>query len=249
MSKNRWLSTRGIVITATLTAIGYGLSWLEFPLFPAAPFLKLDFSTFTTLFGGYMFGFPAAIVIEGLKQLLIWGTKSSTGGVGEIANFIMTVAFVAVPTILYRYKKGKGRVVEGLAIGCVCQIAASMVCNRYITFPLFARDAAKEMFTGLWGYVLAFNAIKSVSVSVLVFFLYKRLSFVLKRYVLTPYKREESALAATDCEPAEEIADGGPNSETVAPQDAETITDNSALNAKTSAEITESEEKSSEKPL
>ena len=169
MSKNRWLSTRGIVITATLTAIGYGLSWLEFPLFPAAPFLKLDFSTFTTLFGGYMFGFPAAIVIEGLKQLLIWGTKSSTGGVGEIANFIMTVAFVAVPTILYRYKKGKGRVVEGLAIGCICQIAASMVCNRYITFPLFARDAAKEMFTGLWGYVLAFNAIKSVSVSVLVF--------------------------------------------------------------------------------
>lgn len=249
MSKNRWLSTRGIVITATLTAIGYGLSWLEFPLFPAAPFLKLDFSTFTTLFGGYMFGFPAAIVIEGLKQLLIWGTKSSTGGVGEIANFIMTVAFVAVPTILYRYKKGKGRVVEGLAIGCVCQIAASMVCNRYITFPLFARDAAKEMFTGLWGYVLAFNAIKSVSVSVLVFFLYKRLSFVLKHYVLTPYKREESALAATDCEPAEEIAGGGPNSETVAPQNAETISDNSAQNAKTSAEITESEEKSSEKPL
>ena len=249
MSKNRWLSTRGIVITATLTAIGYGLSWLEFPLFPAAPFLKLDFSTFTTLFGGYMFGFPAAIVIEGLKQLLIWGTKSSTGGVGEIANFIMTVAFVAVPTILYRYKKGKGRVVEGLAIGCVCQIAASMVCNRYITFPLFARDAAKEMFTGLWGYVLAFNAIKSVSVSVLVFFLYKRLSFVLKRYVLTPYMHEESALAATDREPAEEIADGDPNSETVAPQNVETITDDSAPNAKTSAEITETEEKSSEKPL
>ena len=196
-----------------------------------------------------MFGFPAAIVIEGLKQLLIWGTKSSTGGVGEIANFIMTVAFVAVPTILYRYKKGKGRVVEGLAIGCVCQIAASMVCNRYITFPLFARDAAKEMFTGLWGYVLAFNAIKSVSVSVLVFFLYKRLSFVLKRYVLTPYKREESAPAATDSEPVEEISDGGPNSETVAPQNVETITDDSASNAKTSAEITETEEKSSEKPL
>lgn len=249
MSKNRWLSTRGIVITATLTAIGYGLSWLEFPLFPAAPFLKLDFSTFTTLFGGYMFGFPAAIVIEGLKQLLIWGTKSSTGGVGEIANFIMTVAFVAVPTILYRYKKGKGRVVEGLAIGCVCQIAASMVCNRYITFPLFARDAAKEMFTGLWGYVLAFNAIKSVSVSVLVFFLYKRLSFLLKRYVLTQYKREENALAATDREHTEEIADGDPSSETVAPQNAETITDDSAPNAKTSAEITETEEKSSEKPL
>lgn len=190
MSKNRWLSTRGMAITATLTAIGYGLSWLEFPLFPAAPFLKLDFSSFVTLFGGFMFGFPAAAIIECLKQLLIWGTKSTTGGVGEIANFIMTMAFVAVPTIAYRYRKGKGRVVAGLSIGCVCQIAASMLCNRYITFPLFAGSAAKQMFAELWGYVLGFNAIKSVSVSVLVFFLYKRLSFLLKRYVLVSGKTE-----------------------------------------------------------
>ena len=197
MSKNKWLTTRGIVITATLTAIGYGLSWLEFPLFPAASFLKLDFSTFVTLFGGYMFGFPAAIVIEGLKQLLIWGTKSTTGGVGELANFIMTTAFVAVPTILYRYKKGKGRVLVGLSIGCVCQIVASMICNRYITFPLFVGDGAKDMFAGLWSYVLAFNAIKSVSVSVLVFFLYKRLSFVLKRYVLTPQHKASGADTTT----------------------------------------------------
>lgn len=190
MSKNRWLSTRGMAITATLTAIGYGLSWLEFPLFPAAPFLKLDFSSFVTLFGGFMFGFPAAAIIELLKQLLIWGTKSTTGGVGEIANFIMTMAFVAVPTIAYRYRKGKWRVVAGLSIGCVCQIAASMLCNRYITFPLFAGSAAKQMFAELWVYVLGFNAIKSVSVSVLVFFLYKRLSFLLKRYVLVGGKSE-----------------------------------------------------------
>ena len=235
MSKNRWLSTRGIVLAATLTAIGYGLSWLEFPLFPAAPFLKLDFSTFVTLFGGYMFGFPAAVVIEGLKQLLIWGTKSSTGGVGEIANFIMTMAFVAVPTILYRYKKGKGRVVEGLAIGCVCQIAASLVCNRFITFPLFARDAAKEMFDSLWGYVLAFNAIKSVSVSVLVFFLYKRLSFVLKRYVLSGNNHKSDKTE--------------PVTETVS---ADAVTEEEtkvAFDTKNTATETENIEKNDEKPL
>ncbi len=193
MSKNKWLTTRGIVTTATLTVIDYGLSWLEFPIFPAASFLKLDFSTFVTLFGGYMFGFPAAVVIEGLKQLLIWGTKSTTGGVGELANFVMTIAFVAVPTILYRYKKGKGRVFVGLSIGCVCQIIASMICNRYITFPLFVGDGARDMFASLWGYVLAFNAIKSVSVSALVFFLYKRLSFVLKRYILTSQTHTDEA--------------------------------------------------------
>lgn len=188
--KGKYFNTRTIVTVAMLTAIGYGLSWLEFPIFPAASFLKLDFSTFATLFGGYMFGFPAALIIEGLKQLLIWGTKSSTGGVGEIANFLMATAFVLVPTILYRFKKGIPWVVLGLAVGCVCQIGTSLLCNRYINFPLFMGPAAKSVFASLWQYVLAFNAIKSVSVSVLVFFLYKRLSFVLKNYFIAPNKKE-----------------------------------------------------------
>ena len=80
--KVKFFTTRTMAVLAVLTAVGYGLSWLEFPLFPAAPFLKLDFSTFATLFGGYMFGPVGALVIEGIKQLIIWGTKSSTGGVG-----------------------------------------------------------------------------------------------------------------------------------------------------------------------
>lgn len=204
--QNKFFSTRTIVTLAMLTAIGYGLSWLEFPIFPAAPFLKLDFSTFATLFGGYMFGLPGAIVIEGVKQLLIWGTKSSTGGVGELANFIIVTAFVVVPTVLYRFKKGRAWVAVGLGLGCVCQIGISLVCNRYINFPLFAGAGAADMFASLWPYVLAFNAIKSVAISILVFFLYKRLSFVLKKYVLTPKKRFETGTQAETAATVEEPA-------------------------------------------
>ena len=71
--EKKFFTTRTIATLAMLTALGYGLSWLEFPLFPAASFLQLDFSTFVTLFGGYMFGPLGAVVIEGIKQLLIWG--------------------------------------------------------------------------------------------------------------------------------------------------------------------------------
>ncbi len=190
--EKKFFTTRTIATLAMLTALGYGLSWLEFPLFPAASFLKLDFSTFVTLFGGYMFGPLGAVVIEGIKQLLIWGTKSSTGGVGEIANFIMAMAFVIVPTVLYRFKKGRGWVAVGLVCGCICQIAGSLLCNCYINFPLFAGDKAAGMFASLWAYVLAFNAIKSVAVSLLVFLLYKRLSFLLKRYVLDTRRHTET---------------------------------------------------------
>ncbi len=210
--KNKFFNTRTIVTVAMLTVIGYALSYLEFPIFPAAPFLKLDFSTFATLFGGYMFGFPGALIIEGIKQLLIWGTKSTTGGVGEIANFLMATAFVIVPTVMYRFKKGIGWVVLGLSVGCVCQIGASLLCNRYINFPLFMGAGAKSAFESLWGFVLAFNAIKSVAVSVLVFFLYKRLSFILKRYFLERPKKETAS-----------VADGA---ETVSETESEKKTDN-----------------------
>lgn len=182
--KVKFFTTRTMAVLAVLTAVGYGLSWLEFPLFPAAPFLKLDFSTFATLFGGYMFGPVGALVIEGIKQLIIWGTKSSTGGAGEIANFLMATAFVIAPTLLYRFKKGRGWVAVGLAAGCACQVGASLLCNRYINFPLFMGAGAADAFASLWGYVLAFNAIKSVAISVLVFLLYKKLSFLLKNYFL-----------------------------------------------------------------
>ncbi len=197
--KSKLFNTRALATLATLTVIGYGLSWLEFPIFPAAPFLKLDFSTFATLFGGYMFGFPGALIIEGVKQLLIWVTKSSTGGVGEIANFLMATAFVLVPTVLYRFKKGIGWVVLGLSVGCVCQIGASLLCNRYINFPLFMGAGAKDAFDSLWVFVLAFNAIKSVAISILVFFLYKRLSFIIKRYFLEKPKKAKLA-AESDAE-------------------------------------------------
>lgn len=175
-----FVSTRTIVMIAMLAAIGYGLSWLEFAVFPAVPFLKLDFSNLATLLGGYLFGPISAMVIEAVKQLLNFVTKSSSGGVGEIANFLMTAAFVLVPSILYRFKKGLHWVVFGMSVGCVLQIAAALLCNRFITFPLFMPDSAVETFNGVWPFIIAFNAIKSVSVSILSLLLYKRLSMAMK---------------------------------------------------------------------
>lgn len=176
----KYFTSKLIVSLAMLAAIGYGLSWLEFAIFPAADFLKLDFSNVATMLGGYIFGPVGALIIEGVKQLLNFATKTTTGGVGEIANFIMTTSFVIVPSVLYRFRKGKGWVISGMAIGSVLQIGAALLCNRYITFPLYMNDGAASAFEMLWGFIVAFNAIKTVSVSILTFLLYKRLSKAMK---------------------------------------------------------------------
>ena len=165
---------------AMLAAIGYGLSWLEFAIFPAAGFLKLDFSNVATLLGGYMFGPAGVVVIEGVKQLLNLATKTTTAGVGELANFIMTMSFALVPSILYRFRKGKLWVAAGMLIGAVLQVASGLLCNLYITFPLYMGDGAQAAFESLWGFIVAFNVIKAASVGIITFLLYKRLSLAMK---------------------------------------------------------------------
>ncbi len=177
----QYFTSKRITTLALMVALGYGLSWLEFPLFPAAPFLKLDFSNVPTLLSAYILGPIGAIVVEGIKQLLIFLTHSDTGGVGQVANFIMTSAFVLPPSLMYCKHKGRRNVLLGMTIGSVTQIASSLLVNRFINFPLYVGSAAKGMFASLWGWVLAFNAVKAVIISVITFLLYKRLSIALSR--------------------------------------------------------------------
>ena len=162
-------------------ALAFAVSYLEFPIFPAAPFLQLDFSCVFVLLGGYMFGPVAAIVISGVKECLRLFT-SGTAGVGELANFIVTVSFVLVPTLVYRFKKGLPTVIITLAIGCLIQTGVGLLTNRYINFPLFMQEGAAAMFAQLWWYVLLFNLIKSVAVSLITVLLYKRISWLLNKF-------------------------------------------------------------------
>lgn len=180
-------STKNLTTLAVFVAVGYGLSWLEFPLFPAVEFLKLDFSNLITMLAGYMFGPLGVVIVEGLKQLLIFLTHSSTAGVGQLANFIMTAAFAIPPSLLYLFKKGKKWVLIGMAIGSVAQILVALLCNRYITFPLYMGAGAKAVFNSVWLYIVAFNAVKVVIISVLTFLIYKRFNRVLNR-IFSPRK-------------------------------------------------------------
>ena len=166
---------------AMFAALAYVVTFLEFPIFPAASFLQLDFSNVFVLLGGFMYGPVAAIIISAVKELLSL-LDSQTGGVGEIANFLITFSFVIVPTIVYRFKKGLPWVIITLAIGCILQIGVSLLTNRYINFPLFMKDDAVEYFNALWWYIILFNLIKGVAVSLVTILLYKRVSWLLKKF-------------------------------------------------------------------
>lgn len=179
--KNNISTTKKLAGTGVFAALAFVASLLEFPIFPAASFLKLDFSLVFVLLAGFIFGPVSGIGVSAVKELLRFVMGSSTGGVGEVANFIVTLAFIVVPTVIYRYKKGFSTVIITLIIGCVLETAAALIANRFINFPLFMGDKAAEVFASLWQFVLLFNLIKTLVVSLVTIMLYKKVSALIKK--------------------------------------------------------------------
>ena len=168
--------TKKLVGVAVFAALSFVVSFLEFPIFPPAPFLKLDFSLVFVLLAGFIFGPVSGVTASLVKELLRFAIGSGTGGVGEIANFVVSVAFIVVPTIVYKYKKGFITVIWTLVVGIALQVLCSLLVNRFINFPLFMGEGAAAVFYELWLYVLLFNLIKSVAVCIITILLYKRVS-------------------------------------------------------------------------
>ena len=172
--------TKKLVGTAAFAALAFVISFIEFPVFPAAPFFKLDFSLVFILLAGFTFGPFSGLCASAVKELLRFIVGSSTGGVGEIANLVVTIGFVMLPTVVYVFKKGLPTVMITLAVGCVIQVLLSLLVNRFVTFPLYMGEAAKDAFNGLWQFIVFFNLIKSVAVSVITVLVYKRISGFIK---------------------------------------------------------------------
>ena len=180
---------------ALFTALAYAVTFLEFPIFPATPFLKLDFANVFFMIEGFIFGPVEAIVSIGIKECLSL-IESQTAGVGELANFIMSVAYIIVPAIAYRFLKGRKWVSVFLVAACAVQIGISVLVNRYINYPFFGNLYGFDgvaMFNNTWEFVILFNLIKSVSVGVVVFLVYKPLSKFIRATDLRFQKRMQKA--------------------------------------------------------
>lgn len=200
--------TKKIAGCAVFAALAYIISFLEFPIFSAAGFLKMDFSNVFIAVSGFAFGPISGVAVAAAKELLCFVTKSSSGGIGEIANFIVTTGFILLPTIVYRYKKGVKAVIITLLFGCVITTGLALIMNRFVTFPLYMGEGAAEGFASLWSFVMLFNLIKSVSVSVITILLYKRISYIIKAI---GEKTEKAAEVTAEDSNAEKGADDTEN--------------------------------------
>lgn len=174
------LTTKTLVLVALFVSLSYVTSLFEFPLFPAAPYLKLDFGNVFLMLAAFLFG-PVPGIFACIAKELLSLIGTSSGGAGQVANMIMSISYIIIPSVVYCYRKGIKSVVITLLVACVAGTVAAILSNRFIVFPLYMGEAAPMVFKSAFWYVVAFNLIKTLSVSVLTVLLYKRLSKFIKQ--------------------------------------------------------------------
>jgi riboflavin transporter FmnP len=152
-----------VAILSSLSVVLY--MFARFPIFASFPFnvLEMDFASIPSLLGGFALGPIAGVLIE-LIKCTIKLTTTNTLFIGELSNFIVSTAFVLPSTAIYKYskyKKTKKGAIIGLLVGVFMNVVIASLSNYFVIIPL---------------YGIAFNLIKSVSVSIITFLLYKRVS-------------------------------------------------------------------------
>ena len=187
-----------LVKISLLVAMAFVLMLFEFPIPGFPPFLKLDFSDLPALIGGFALGPVAGVIIEGGKVILnLVFHGSYTGGVGELANFLVGGSFVFVASYIYHKNKTKKNAIIGLIIGTIVMTIVGALFNYYILIPLYATimggmsnvigfsAEGNSNIGSLVGIIVLgitpFNIIKGAIVSLITFVSYKRISPLISR--------------------------------------------------------------------
>ena len=188
------VSMRKLTGTAMLSAIAYVLMFLDFsvPFMPS--FIKMDLSELPALIGSFAYGPVAGVIICLIKNVLHLFI-TTTGGVGELSNFLLGASFVLVAGGVYRFKKTRTGALIGSVLGAVLMGFFSIVSNYFLVYPIYYNFIPKEailsayqlIFSGVHNILeclIVFNApftcIKGLISVVITFLIYKRLSPILK---------------------------------------------------------------------
>lgn len=188
------VNVRYLTVTAMLSAVAYILMFLDFsvPFMPA--FIKMDLSELPALIGSFAMGPVCGIVVCLIKNVLHLFI-TTTGGVGELSNFILGVAFVLPAGLIYRHKKSRKSALIGSLVGAVVMGVFSIISNYYLVYPVYYNfmpeetvlnayqaiiPSMKSILQSLVCFNMPFTIIKGLFSVVITFLIYKHISPILK---------------------------------------------------------------------
>lgn len=192
--------TRKLAMIGMFSAIATILHVLDFPIFFAPGFYKMDFSELPILVGSFAFGPVAGVMMEFVKILLKLCVKgTSTAFIGDLANFVVGCSLILPASAVYSFKKTKKNAVVACIVGTLVMTVFGTAFNAVYLLPAFSVFFGMPMDTILAmgtevnplareGSIVSFvvacvapmNLIKGTLVSVITLLIYKPLSPIIK---------------------------------------------------------------------
>ena len=182
--------TRRMVMTAILSALSSVLMFFSFnvPLMPS--FIKMDLSELPALIAAFSMG-PVYGAVVCLVKNLVNVFATTTGGVGELSNFMLGVFFVVPAGIIYKLRPKFSGAVIGSIVGAAMMAILSVFSNYYVVYPIYTAflpmDAIIGMYQAinpsvknLWDCLIVFNMpftfIKGMVSAVITMAVYKKIT-------------------------------------------------------------------------
>jgi riboflavin transporter FmnP len=188
-AKGKLFTTKTMVTMSLLSALSYGLMLLESPAYIG--FLRLELSDIPAIVGAFQFGPIAGLFIELIKNLLKAFTATKTAGIGELANFVVSAAYVVPAAIIFQKMKSKYKSIFAFGIATICMVIAGFLVNYFITIPLYASlyggmenvlaaatvviPTIKDKLTLILYGITPFNIVKGIFLGIIAHYTYRLL--------------------------------------------------------------------------
>ncbi len=198
---NKSKSTMAVVtltVVSLLGAVAFLLTFLGFPIPPFPGFLKLEMSSIAAIVASAVFGPVAGVAVELIKNTIDFFAKPVGAGVGQLANFVVSAAYIIPFGLIFRkYRKNAGFICAAVT-GAVCMTVVACLANYFVLVPLYAKimgvdiqafvdmtqkgiESVKDFKTLIVFAFAPFNIIKAILMSIVGFILVKALDKPMKR--------------------------------------------------------------------
>lgn len=195
MNQKRTQQLYTIAVVAVMSALSSVLMYIQIGIPFVPSFLKFDFSELPALMTAFAIS-PWAGIIVSLTKNVLHLLATTTMGVGELSNFLMSASFVFFAGLIYHKMKSRKGALIGSAVGTLVSALVSFPVNYFITYPVFfVIYAPKEIILDAYHVLIPaidslpkallivnmpLTAVKGIACAAITFLIYKPLSPILK---------------------------------------------------------------------
>lgn len=175
------MSTKKIATVGILCSLGIVVSmFIKFPLVPAVGFLTYEPKDILIIIGGFIYGPLTALVMSVICSLieLLYNNAGGNVFIDMLMNVISTCGIAVVSAYIYKKDHTRKGAIKGLVIGIITTVVLMTLWNYVVTPGYYGMPRAA--IVALLPWIALFNVLKGSINSLVVVYLYKPLTNILK---------------------------------------------------------------------